>query len=90
MTNKSEKIIDLEKNPMVKKSSWSEHTWSTFISRAEEETEPVLLGKKLLSQFQKDKFVHFFYHVLDLNRDHVISQVDKNILAFSVAKETLE
>ena len=60
---------------LVKKSSWSEHTWSTFISRAEEETEPELLGAQLLSQFQKDKFVHFFYHVLDLNRDHVISQV---------------
>ena len=62
---------------LVKKSSWSEHTWSTFISRAEEETEPELLGAQLLSQFQKDKFVHFFYHVLDLNMDHVISQVRK-------------
>ena len=60
---------------MVKKSSWSEHTWSTFILRAEEESEPILLGKQLLSQFQKDKFIHFFYHVLDLNMDHVISQV---------------
>ena len=60
---------------IVKKSSWSEHTWSTFIIRAEEEAEPVLLGKLLLSQFQKDKFIHFFYHVLDLNMDHVISQV---------------
>ena len=56
-------------------SGWKEHTWSTFISRAEEETEPELLGSQLLSQFQKDKFVHFFYHVLDLNMDHVISQV---------------
>ena len=46
---------------LVKKSSWSEHTWSTFISRAEEETEPEPLGAQLLSQFQKDKFVHFFY-----------------------------
>ena len=35
----------------------------------------MLLGKEMLSQFQKDKFVHFFYHVLDLNMDHVISQV---------------
>ena len=83
------KIIDLEKNPMVKKSSWSEHTWSTFISRAEEETEPELLGKKLLSQFQKDKFVHFFYHVLDLNRDHVISQVDGNLLILKSMKNNL-
>ena len=46
------------------------------MSRAEEETEVPPLGKKLLSDFQKDKFTHFFYHVLDLNRDHVISQVD--------------
>ena len=65
---------------LVKKSSWSEHTWSTFISRAEEETEPELLGAQLLSQFQKDKFVHFFYHVLDLNMDHVISQVRKCVV----------
>ena len=36
----------------------------------------MLLGKEMLSQFQKDKFVHFFYHVLDVNRDHVISQED--------------
>ena len=56
-------------------SGWTEHTWSTFITRAEEETEQPPLGKKLLSDFQKDKFIHFFYHVLDLNRDHVISQV---------------
>ena len=48
------------------------------------------LGSQLLSAFQKDKFVHFFYHVLDVNRwtagqrrhdlivhrDHVISQED--------------
>ena len=33
-------------------------------------------GKVLLSTFQRDKFVHFFYHVLDVNRDHVISQED--------------
>ena len=46
------------------------------VPRAEEETEAPPLGKKLLSDFQKDKFTHFFYHVLDLNRDHVISQVN--------------
>ena len=54
---------------------WVEHTWSTFIARAEEEVEAPQ-GKVLLSGFQKDKFVHFFYHVLDVNRDHVISQED--------------
>ena len=57
------------------KGGWTEHTWSTFISRAEEETEAPPVGKKFLSDFQQDKFTHFFYHVLDLNRDHVISQV---------------
>ena len=52
-------------NPTEKaKSSWSEHTWSTFIAREEEEMEEVPQGKILLSTFQKDKFVHFFYHVI--------------------------
>ena len=46
------------------------------VPRAEEETEVPPLGKKLLSDFQKDKFTHFFYHVLDLNTDHVISKED--------------
>ena len=57
-------------------SGWKEHTWSTFIARAEEEELEAPQGKVLLSGFQKDKFVHFFYHVLDVNRDHVISQED--------------
>ena len=33
-------------------------------------------GKQLLTRFQQQKFRHFFYHVLDLNSDHVISQED--------------
>ena len=49
-------------------SGWKEHTWSTFIARAEEEEVEAPQGKVLLSGFQKDKFVHFFYHVLDVNR----------------------
>ena len=57
-------------------SGWVEHTWSTFIARAEEEEVEAPQGKVLLSTFQRDKFVHFFYHVLDVNRDHVISQED--------------
>ena len=56
------------------KSSWSEHTWSTFIAREEEEEAEAPEGTILFSPFQKDKFVHFFYHVLDLNFDHFISQ----------------
>ena len=57
-------------------SGWKEHTWSTFIVRAEDDSVVVPQGKTLLSTFQRDKFVHFFYHVLDVNRDHVISQED--------------
>ena len=49
-------------------SGWKEHTWSTFIARAEEEEVEAPQGKVLLSSFQVDKFVHFFYHVLDVNR----------------------
>ena len=33
-------------------------------------------GAALLTSFQQQKFRHFFYHVLDLNSDHVISQED--------------
>jgi len=33
-------------------------------------------GGDLLTDFQKDKFRHFFAHVLDLNSDHVISAED--------------
>ena len=53
-----------------------EHTWSTFIERAEDDQAEVLQGGALLSGFQRDKFRHFFYHVLDLNNDHVISEED--------------
>ena len=79
--------IDLSDDEQQKESSggnlivaqaagWKEHTWSTFIARAEEEEVEAPQGKVLLSSFQVDKFVHFFYHVLDVNRDHVISQED--------------
>ena len=84
-----------------------EHTWSTFIERAEDDKEEALevtnilyllivdstissqdflslisllkisfQGRALISEFQQQKFRHFFYHVLDLNNDHVISQED--------------
>ena len=33
-------------------------------------------GRELLTDFQRDKFRYFFYHVLDLNTDHVISKED--------------
>ncbi len=33
-------------------------------------------GREFLTEFQIDKFRYFFYHVLDLNNDHVISEED--------------
>jgi hypothetical protein len=33
-------------------------------------------GGDLLTDFQKDKFRYFFFHVLDLNADNVISSED--------------
>ena len=33
-------------------------------------------GADLITDFQKDKFRHFFFHVLDLNSDCVISSED--------------
>ena len=68
----STKTKEVEQKPQ----GWVEHTWSTFIARAEEEKEVAPQGKLLLSTFQRDKFVHFFYHVLDVNMDHMISQED--------------
>ena len=58
------------------RSGWVEHTWSTFIERAEDDDEELLPGRQRLSDFQQSKFRHFFYHVLDLNNDHVISEED--------------
>ena len=63
-----------------KPSTWSEHVWSTFIHRGYSddvtEKKPLVNGKDLLTDFQQDKFQYFFYHVLDLNTDHVISKED--------------
>ena len=63
-----------------KPSTWSEHVWSTFIHRGYSddvtEKQPLVNGKDLLTDFQQDKFKYFFYHVLDLNTDHVISKED--------------
>ena len=36
----------------------------------------ILIYSELLTDFQRDKFTYFFYHVLDLNSDHVISSED--------------
>ena len=58
------------------KSGWVEHTWSTFIERVEKDVTESPKGKLYLSSFQRKNFTYFFYHVLDLNTDHVISQED--------------
>ena len=45
-------------------------------------------GRALITEFQQQKFRHFFYHVLDLNNDHVISQEDFDgiyIICFNVS-----
>ena len=40
------------------------------------EVQQIQPGGDKLSDFQKDKFRHFFTHVLDLNSDYVISAED--------------
>ena len=71
---------DIVKDVSKETSGWSEHVWSTFIDRGFSEDvteiEEKVRGKQLLSTFQQQKFRHFFYHVLDLNSDHVISAED--------------
>ena len=70
--------IEEEKSSVT--SGWTEHVWSTFIDRGFSddvtENEEKIQGKHLISHFQQQKFRHFFYHVLDLNSDHVISAED--------------
>ncbi|CAB4067719.1 unnamed protein product [Lepeophtheirus salmonis] len=62
------------------KANWTEHIWSAWVHRGFSddltEVNTVQPGGDLLSDFQKDKFVYFFQHVLDLNEDHVISSED--------------
>ena len=45
-------------------------------------------GKQLLTRFQQQKFRHFFYHVLDLNSDHVISQVFMVVVMLLILRTT--
>ena len=44
-------------------------------------------GRQLLTSFQQEKFRYFFYHVLDLNSDNVISAEDFESLNNRVRKE---
>ncbi|CAB4065981.1 unnamed protein product, partial [Lepeophtheirus salmonis] len=45
-------------------------------SNEQTDVEAIQPGGNLLSDFQKDKFIYFFFHVLDLNADNVISSED--------------
>ena len=56
----------------TQKSSLFTSKINKMLSKVEE-----VRGKQLLTRFQQQKFRHFFYHVLDLNSDHVISQENK-------------
>ena len=71
---------DVESETATTNSQWSEHVWCTFIDRTftddVSKSPSKLDGKDLLTDFQQEKFKHFFYHVLDLNSDHVISAED--------------
>ena len=71
---------DVEPETAPTNSQWSEHVWCTFIDRTFTDniskSPSKLDGKDLLTDFQQEKFKHFFYHVLDLNSDHVISAED--------------
>ena len=51
------------------------HFVINFLNKLQD-PEKKLTGRELLSDFQQDKFRYFFYHVLDLNSDHVISEED--------------
>ena len=73
-------------------SGWTEHVWSTFIDRGRGESvvdneEIKVAGRQLLTSFQQEKFRYFFYHVLDLNSDNVISAEDFESLNNRVRKE---
>jgi len=63
-----------------KESSWSEHTWTAWVHRGFSDDVTELLtvqpGGDSLTDFQKDKFRYFFYHVLDQDHDQVISSED--------------
>ena len=78
--NESSQLEEKVEEEKQETSGWTEHVWSTFIDRGfdEDVTEPQdkERGKQLISKFQQEKFRHFFYHVLDLNSDHVISAED--------------
>ncbi|KAK7578156.1 hypothetical protein V9T40_010361 [Parthenolecanium corni] len=60
---------------------WSVHVWTTWVGRTtlvdeEEEVVPITL-----STIQKEKFSHFFYNLLDSDRNDLISKDDFDVLS---------
>ncbi|KDR20394.1 hypothetical protein L798_04928, partial [Zootermopsis nevadensis] len=61
---------------------WSVHVWATWVSRVPSEEElqdPASCS--CLSQLQKEKFGHFFSHLLDWDKDSLISAQDFDALS---------
>ncbi|KAK7794532.1 hypothetical protein R5R35_011291 [Gryllus longicercus] len=62
-----------------KEHGWSVHVWATWVRRVpseEDSTQNSELWKNHLSTLQKEKFAYFFSHLLDWDRDDVISIQD--------------
>ncbi|GFG39135.1 hypothetical protein Cfor_10614, partial [Coptotermes formosanus] len=61
---------------------WSVHVWATWVSRvpSEEELQDAATCN-CLSQLQKEKFGHFFTHLLDWDKDDLISAQDFDALS---------
>ena len=65
-------ILDQQNEFIMISAAWVHRGFSDDV------TEKAVLqpGHELISDFQKDKFRHFFFHVLDHNADCVISLED--------------
>ncbi|XP_067004634.2 uncharacterized protein [Anabrus simplex] len=62
---------------------WSVHVWATWVRRipSEEDEAQEITLKNYLSPLQREKFAHFFSHLLDWDRDDVISLQDFDALS---------
>ncbi|PSN42017.1 hypothetical protein C0J52_08246 [Blattella germanica] len=65
-----------------KEHGWSVHVWATWVSRVPSEDESQDSAScSCLSQLQKEKFAHFFSHLLDWDKDELISAQDFDALS---------
>ncbi|XP_049775924.1 uncharacterized protein LOC126163063 [Schistocerca cancellata] len=63
---------------------WTVHVWATWVERntsEDETTENTEELKNCLSDTQREKFTHFFTHLLDTDRDNKISEQDFDLLS---------